>query len=478
MSDRESGSSRVKSLVKLWDAEASSFAPFKAAIMRNATAQDCMSIALPTSDHNHKRPPVFTLGVEKTKAHFMFHPCAGPMNSSPIAKMQLTFGDASPVFGSPGGGSPAALMTPVSQGATDGQAYDPNDLDVDNPIINAITGEAVTADRASTLLEVWLTKTNYKQEFKDFEDGMKKCEKQVKHFLSIVLEHSGEIVMESISIPYNARDAPGVWAKLLDMGEADQGITLAALHAKRNKITLKGTGNVTKMQAEMERLHKLIKAANDDIPSGPNTASIIQNELAHYQAFDVAIAILQAASCNDVDRWWMEMKKVETNSNVAVLGTLKKTARAHNVREDNEQGAYNVRETNAAACAICGDSEHKAPKCQSDDAVTCSAPKCGWKKHKSTIDCPNWRCPSNSRDTKPMKQKQHAKLVTQPTKTLSEEMAELKGMMTTQAEGLTRVNLSMQKYGAKVEKFSKKQIKLEKELKGESSESGGEEESS
>jgi hypothetical protein len=351
MSDHESGSIGFKGPAKLWDAEPSSFATYKAAIMRRATAQDCMSIALPTSDILHTRHPEWLGGEEKSEANFMYYARTSTVTSSPAApaaRMHLTFGDVSPVYGTPSGeglglgpglglGSPApttatpsGAQTTVAQGATNDLEDDPNDLDVDNPIL--VNGKAVTFERASVLVKVWLAKTKYKSERKKFEDDTEKCDKRVKNFLAIILAYSGDIAMEAISTPYQARDAPAVWAKLLFLGEANQEMTLHSLHTKRNHITLKATGNITKMQAEMERLHRLIHAANDAIPSDPSSVSIIHADLQRYEAFDVAIAIRRSANCNILDTWWTEMKKVETDSAVAVLGTLKRgSSRAHNM---------------------------------------------------------------------------------------------------------------------------------------------------
>lgn len=308
MSEKSFNSIETRNVV-LWNAEPRTFAPVKSTIIAKATARDCMAIALCESDIDHRREPVWLLGKEKNEIHFMFHTRGAQGARTPApeprVRVHLTFGSLPAALGdeTPERGSPTSPATSTSS-AQEAAGGDPNDLDLDNPIIDQSTGEAVTEVRAALQLKLWKVKTNYTEEKKMHDEALVQYKKQVEAFLVIIQANLGTFAMESISREFKGRDPPVVWAKIIELGEADQETTLNGLHRKRNHISLKECGNITKLQTELERLHKLIVAAGDVIPSDASSVAILHDQLGKFEAFDIAIAIRNEAGCNDLNKWW------------------------------------------------------------------------------------------------------------------------------------------------------------------------------
>lgn len=124
-------------------------------------------------------------------------------------------------------------------------------------------------------------------------------------------------------------------------------------------------------------------------------------------------------------------------------------------------------------CRICADPTHKADTCKHVDAVPC--PECGWKVHKDSIECVNYRCKSRAPKQKTRPQ---AKLAwdrgSRPSKpSPSPDMSELMSRM---QEGFDRVHLSIKKVKSKVRKVSSHVKKVDRELNG-SDEEGDSDES-
>jgi hypothetical protein len=327
-----------------WDGNSKTFVPAMEKLRSTASANDCLTLALPVTDPNHRPMPIWSLGDKMTMNDYRF--------------LRRT---------------------------------DTGLLDFELPRLNS-KGLPIQREEAVEMFERWKDSVQWIQKRDEFDALLETYEKDKKSFLVIAEGSLTPTALKKVIVPFERRDPVATLAALYVAGQPAVAANLRI--ANQNLLTLKWIPgeSLSDFKTSLEDVGRQLVASGGREPEDSQCRSLIEQAVldTNIPAYATAVQVLNSTDVVSLEKWWVDLMAVEQSANASGKKAWGKAnppkaagakQRAHAAADEkDEKGAYE----RPRGCRICR-GDHIAKFCDSTLAVKC--PKCKWVRPKSEPKC-------------------------------------------------------------------------------------------